>query len=163
MWEQEGRRAPEAAFPHPLAVQTGAHAVPEEVAQVEAKSSWIFFFLKHLSVKLVFENGKYIKKKKNTSPHCSQMLVVTNYVEMQANRKLPALVLVGGMLVCADVPPCCLRFQAVRQEEEDFCFICSVLALIVLGFILPLPFSCFLRSAAPSFSSAFFGERFPSS
>lgn len=163
MWEQEGRCAPEAAFPHPLSVQTGAHAVPGEVAQVEAKSSRIFFFLKHLSVKPVFENGKYIKKPKNTSPHCSQMPVVTNYVEMQANGKLPALVLVGGMLVCADVPPCCLCFQAVRQEEEDFCFICSVLALIVLGFILPLPFSCFLRSAAPSFSSAFFGERFPSS
>lgn len=61
------------------------------------------------------------------------MLVVTNYLEIQANRKLPAVMRVGGMLMCVDISPCFPCFQAVRQEEEIFCFIYSVLALIVFG------------------------------
>lgn len=91
------------------------------------------------------------------------MLALTNDSEMQTNRKLTAVVLVGSMFMCVDISPCFLCFQAVRQEEEIFCFICSVLALIILGFILPFLFICFLSSALLSFSSAFFGERFPHS
>lgn len=88
------------------------------------------------------------------------MLVVANYLETQANRKLPAVVHVGGMLMCVDISPCSPCFQAVKQEEEIFCFIYSVLALFALGFIPPLLFSCLLRSTILSFPSAFFGLEF---